>query len=171
MWGRPSTTPGDSSLVVTPTTPNGSPAATSPPDGPRGGVAFTMRIPAIGYAATVREGITANDLENGPGHYPRTAWPGRAGTVGIAAHNVYWLAFVRLQPGDLVEIQTARSLFEYQITGTRITGPDDRSVLTSSYQHRLALTTCYPLWAGALATRRFVVFGREIDGRSGGAAG
>jgi hypothetical protein len=65
-------------------------------------------------------------------------------------------------PGDLVEIQTRRGLFIYRITGSRVTEPTDRTVLVNGTEHRLALTTCYPLWAGAFATQRLVFFATQL---------
>lgn len=136
-------------------------------DHPVDGVAFTMSVPALGYSATVGEGVDGAALERGPGHYPTTAWPGRAGTVGIAAHNVYWWNFDQLKPGDRVEIQTRSGRIAYTITSTRVTDPDDRTVLVNTTEHRIALTTCYPLWAGAFATRRLVFIGRQVPSNSG----
>lgn len=133
-------------------------------DGPVKGVAFQMRIPALHYSANVVEGVDRKDLAHGPGHYSTTAWPGRAGTVGVAAHNVYWLSFNRLKAGDRVELQTPHGLFVYEITGSKITVANDISVLESNGQPRLTLTTCYPLWAGVFATKRLVFFAREIGG-------
>ncbi|HUZ85768.1 MAG TPA: class D sortase [Candidatus Baltobacterales bacterium] len=139
---------------------------TAPPviDRPVNGIAFQMRIPAIGYSSAVVEGVDAAHLEKGPGHYPTTAWPGRPGNVGIAAHNVYWLSFNRLKAGDRVEIQTPHGLYLYEITGSKVVQPDDRTVLQSTSEHQLTLTTCYPLWAGAYATQRLIFTAREIGG-------
>jgi sortase A len=173
MWGRgpetatvPVQTP---SVPPSPLSPAISPAAatsqTSNPDQldhPVNGVAFHMNVPAIGYSATVREGVDLPTLEYGPGHYPATSWPGQVGIVGVAAHNVYWLRFSQLKAGDLVRIQTRRGLFAYRITGSEITNPDDRSILVSSPEHRLVLTTCWPLWAGAFATRRLIFFAVQL---------
>jgi len=141
---------------------------TAPPvvDGPVKDVAFQMRIPALHYSASVLEGVGAGVLAHSPGHYPTTAWPGRAGTVGVAAHNVYWLSFNRLKVGDEVELQTSHGLFVYEITGSKITVASDTAVLQSTAVHTLALTTCYPLWAGAFATKRLVFFAREVGGVS-----
>ena len=146
--------------------PNGAgavtPTAAPVPDRPVNGVAFSMNIPALGYRATVLEGVDYGILNRGPGHYPTTSWPGQQGTVGIAAHNVYWMSFAQLKPGDVVEIQTRRGLFIYRITGSRVTEPTDRTVLVNSAEHRLALTTCYPLWAGAFATQRLIFFATQL---------
>jgi sortase A len=147
--------------AATPAVNTGS-AANQSPDRPVNGVAFEMTIPSLGYRATVHEGVDAGVLERGPGHYPTTAWPGHAGTVGIAAHNVYWIDFSRLTNGDVVEVRTRRALVVYEITSSRVTDPNDRTVLASSSAHKVALTTCYPLWAGAFATRRLIFMGREV---------
>jgi sortase A len=140
-------------------------AATSALDRPVNGVAFTMQVPALQYNATVVEGVDTAALDKGPGHYPTTAWPGHAGIVGIAAHNVYWLGFSRLEPGDQVEITTRRATFVYEVTAIKITDPNDRTVLVPSPDYRLVLTTCYPLWAGVLATQRLVFFARQTGTR------
>jgi len=176
MWGilvpnswtvaaPPQASPQQSAPPASPTSQAGGAAANRPRstiDGPVNGVAFTMRVPALNYTATVVEGVDATSLERGPGHYPTTAWPGRPGTVGIAAHNVYWIAFSRLAPGDRVEVTTRNGVYAYEITGAKITDPNDRSVLAPTTAHRLVMTTCYPLWAGALATQRYIVFAREL---------
>ena len=133
-------------------------------DVPVKGISFQIRIPALHYSADVREGVDVKTLMRGPGHYPTTAWPGREGTVGVAAHNVYWLSFNQLKVGDEVELRTPHGLFIYQITGSKITVATDIAVLHSTTEHRLALTTCYPLWAGAFATKRLVFFARQIGG-------
>ncbi len=133
-------------------------------DAPVNGVAFKMRIAALHYSADVAEGVDRKALGHGPGHYPTTAWPGREGTVGVAAHNIYWLSFNRLKAGDTIELQSTFGLFIYEITGSRITVASDVGVLAATSEHRLTLTTCYPLWAGALASKRLVFFAREIGG-------
>jgi LPXTG-site transpeptidase (sortase) family protein len=133
-------------------------------DTPVDGVSFDMRIPVLGYSATVHQGVSLNILGRGPGHYPTTAWPGHPGNVGVAAHNVYWLSFNRLKDGDRVEIQTQHGLYTYEITGSKVTDPNDRTVLAATSADRLTLTTCYPLWAGAFATQRLVFFANEIGG-------
>jgi LPXTG-site transpeptidase (sortase) family protein len=138
--------------------------APAPLDGPVNGVAFRISIPAIGYQATVLEGVDLDVLSRGPGHYPTTAWPGRPGNVGVAGHNSFWIDFGRLKSGDQILITTAHAAFTYEVTGCKVVTPDDRTVLASTPDQRLTLTTCYPLWAGAFATRRLVVTAIEIGG-------
>jgi len=137
------------------------PAEVPPPRGlaaPVDGVDFRLRVPSLGYRAAVREGVTDQVLFGGPGHYPGTAWPGQPGTVGVAAHNVYWLRFDQLRTGDELIVDTRYGTFHYHVTAMRVVDPDDRTVLASAPGRRLALTTCWPLWAGQLATQRLAVF-------------
>jgi len=125
---------------------------------PLGGVDFRLRVPRLGYRALVREGVAPDVLFAGPGHYPETRWPGQPGNVGVAAHNVYWLRFDRLAPGDELILDTRYGSFRYRVTGSRVVDPADRSVLADTPGHRLTLTTCWPLWAGQLAPSRLAIF-------------
>jgi sortase A len=134
------------------------PAVATPVDG----FSFEMRIPAIGYQGMVHQGVSLYVLAGGPGHYPGTPWPGQGGNVGVAGHNTFWLSFNRLKPGDRVEITTQQALYVYEITGSTVVDPNDRTVLAPTADSRLTLTTCYPLWAGALATKRLIFSARFV---------
>ena len=136
---------------------------------PVDGVDFAIRVPKLGYFAAVAEGVDSHTLAGGPGHYPGMAWPGQPGNVGVAAHNVYWIHFDELQPGDQVELETRWGTYTYAVTGKRIVWPEDRSILVSSGPPRLTLTTCWPLWAGAFATQRLVIFADQVDPPTHGA--
>jgi LPXTG-site transpeptidase (sortase) family protein len=145
-------------------------AARLPDEGPVNGVAFQMSVPAIGYRATVREGVDAAILDLGPGHYTTSGWPGRPGNVGVAAHNTYWLGFGSLKVHDRVELTTPHALYVYEITGIEVVSPDDRTVLAPTADDRLTMTTCWPLWAGAWATQRLVFKATEIGAVAAAAA-
>jgi sortase A len=141
------------------------PGATRPPSvsGAAPNIAFAMRVPRLNYFAAVRQGVSLDVLFAGPGHYTTTAMPGQQGNVGIAAHNTYWIAFGLLKPGDKVILETRYGTFTYQIYGSTIVLPNNTTVLAPTTDHRLTLTTCWPLWAGALATKRLVFFAEEVS--------
>jgi sortase A len=83
--------------------------------------------------------------------------------VGVAAHNVYWENFPNLKPGDEIDLQTRYGNYRYRVTGSRIVNPSDKTVLIPSADgYHLTLTTCWPLWAGAFATQRFVIFTDQV---------
>ena len=124
----------------------------------QGEVVFALKIPRLGYNEAVRQGVTSSVLSLGPGHYPTTVEPGQLGDVGIAAHNTYWLGFSAVRPGDQIVLETSRSDFTYVVTGSAIVAPDEIWVLYRPGGRRLTLTTCWPLWAGALAQERLAIF-------------
>jgi sortase A len=124
--------------------------------------AFAMRVPKIGYYAAVQEGVSLGVLADGPGHYPSTAMPGKPGLVGIAGHNTFWIPFGKLGQGDAIALETRYGTFNYRVTETRIVQPDDGTALVSGSDQRLALTTCWPLWAGNMAPQRLVIFARQV---------
>jgi len=126
---------------------------------PVNGVDFVIRVPRLNYVAAVKEGISSTVLYDSPGHYPQTPWPGDPGMVGVAAHNVYWINFPQLKPGDEIDLEARYGTFKYHVTGSVIVNPDNRTVLVpDSPGYHLTLTTCWPLWAGAFATKRYVIF-------------
>jgi len=134
---------------------------------PVNGVDFAIRVPRLGYSAAVKEGVTTSVLYSSPGHYPETMWPGDPGTVGVAAHNVYWINFPELAPGDEIDLDTLYGTFKYHVTGSAIVNPDNRSVLVPDAPgYHLTLTTCWPLWAGAFATQRYVIFSDQYAPRT-----
>ena len=102
-------------------------------------------------------------LYSGPGHYPTTRWPGDPGTVGVAAHNVYWINFPQLARGDEIDLETRYGLYRYQVTRTEIVDPDNRTALVPDANgFHLTLTTCWPLWAGAFATQRYIIHTDQV---------
>jgi sortase A len=130
---------------------------------PVNGVDFAIRVPRLGYFAAVKEGVDSGVLYASPGHYPSTRWPGDPGTVGVAAHNVYWINFPQLVKGDEIDIETRYGIYRYRVTGARVVNPDDRTVLLPNANgYHLTLTTCWPLWAGAFATQRYVIFADQV---------
>lgn len=128
----------------------------SSPSPPAGAAVFSVRIPKLGYYAAVRQGVTLGLLGLGPGHYPSTAWPGQPGDVGVAAHAPL-INFGDVRPGDEIIVQALYGTYRYVVTGTHVVSPSGVGVPAPDGRHRLTVTTCWPLWAGALASRRFVI--------------
>jgi LPXTG-site transpeptidase (sortase) family protein len=147
------------------------PPYTAPPTGldrtlqrPIKGIDFAIRVPRLRYFAAVREGTSSTILYSGPGRYPGTVWPGDQGTVGVAAHNVYWINFPQLALRDEIDLETRYGTFRYRVTGSKIVNPNDRTVLVPDAPgYHLVLTTCWPLWAGAFATQRYVIFADQFS--------
>ena len=125
---------------------------------PVNGVDFAIRVPKLSYFAAIKEGVDSGVLYASPGHYPQTPWPGDQGTVGVAAHNVYWINFPELKQGDEIDLETRYGVYRYHMVSAEIVDPDNRTALIADAPgYNLALTTCWPLWAGAFATQRYVI--------------
>ena len=116
-----------------------------------------ITIPAIQFSGVVLEGADSRVLSGGPGHVPATAYPGEADNMVISNHNTYSLSFGTLKAGDKFIIEADYGTFAYTVTGFRIVEANDKSVTQSTTRPTLTFTTCYPLWAGALAKQRYVI--------------
>jgi sortase A len=131
---------------------------------PVGGIDFAIRVPKLHYFAAIKEGVGSGVLYAGPGHYPTTRWPGDPGTVGVAAHNVYWINFPELKSGDEIDLETRYGTYRYRVVSSEIVQPDNRTALVADAAgYNLALTTCWPLWAGAFATQRYVIHATQFS--------
>jgi sortase A len=76
---------------------------------------------------------------------------------------VFWIDFPRLKRGDEIDIETRYGKFTYRVMSTRIVNADDRTVLVPGVDGRhLTLTTCWPIWAGSLATQRYIIFTDQV---------
>ncbi len=147
------------------TTPAKAPnIAPAPPLKVVDGQAFAiLRIPRFGagYHWAVVEGVTRDDLEDGPGHYPGTALPGQIGNMVMSGHRTtYGHAFNRLaelRNGDVVSLQVRNRTYIYHVIRTQIVDPNDTSVIfpvpgdlhASPTKRLLTMTTCNPEYSAA----------------------
>lgn len=127
-------------------------------------------VPAIDWKGVILEGTDDRVLSGGPGHVPYTAYPGEPDNMVISNHNSYSLAWDKIQPGDVITIQAAYGTFTYRVSAKpSIVDAKDGSITASHGNPPKAMmtfVTCYPLWAGALARQRFVIYADLV--RAGG---
>jgi sortase A len=120
-----------------------------------------IRIPAIGASFVVVKGTGTAELENGPGIYPETSFPGVPGTTAIAGHRTTYLAPFRhidgLRRGALIVLEMPYGRFTYTVVGSRVVLPTDVSVLDPVGYSQLVLSACTPLFS---ASHRLIVFAR-----------
>jgi sortase A len=124
-----------------------------------------LRIPALEMNEVVVEGIETEDLQKGPGHYPRSADPWEPeGKVAIAGHRTTYGApfwdLDKLGPGDEITVVTEEGTFEYVVSRTRIVAPTATGVTAPTSHPTLILTTCNPRFSAA---ERLVVFADRIE--------
>jgi sortase (surface protein transpeptidase) len=167
QWDRASAAPED---LVAP--PVGEPLA-------------VLHIPRLGedYSRVVLEGVSEQQLAEGPGHYIGTALPGQQGNLAIAGHRVGkgspFLDADKLVPGDPIVVETAQNWYVYRVLGDTASGdyttdasgipgqqivtPSDVSVIAPTPGATadaapsgayLTLTTCHPKYS---ARQRLIV--------------
>lgn len=113
-----------------------------------------LKIPAIGVDVVVVEGTTPSALRAGAGHYANTALPCDVGNSAIAGHRTTFgkpFANVdRLKTGDTIELDTPIGGCVYQVSKDPfVISPTDLSVLGSTPDRALTLTTCHPKGSAA----------------------
>ncbi len=135
-----------------------------------------LRIPTLGVDVVVVEGVSADALRAGAGHYPGYALPCDAGNVPIAGHRTtYGKPFTnidQLNPGDQIILDTPVGECVYQVdTKPFVVAPNDIGVISTppspagpaGADHLLTLTTCTPKGSAA---RRLIVQANMISSKS-----
>ncbi len=129
-----------------------------------------IRIPRFGeeYARPVIEGTERPVLALGVGHYAGTAGPGQVGNFAVAGHRTtYGRPFHdvdRLRDGDRVVVETAATVYVYEVTSRDIVSPRDVDVIApvpgdpgaAPAGAVLTMTSCHPKYG---ATERYIVHG------------
>ena len=126
----------------------------------RGEQIGTIDFPSLHASYAVIQGTDTASLEEGPGHYPATAFPGVPGdTVAIAGHRTTYLAPFRylndVKAGDLVVLTMPYGRFTYRVQMQRIVTPTSLWITANKGYERLVLSACNPLYS---ASQRIAVF-------------
>jgi len=120
-----------------------------------------ITIPTLHAEYVVVQGTDTASLEEGPGHYPATAFPGLGQTVAIAGHRTTYLAPFRhindLKPGEPIMVTMPYGVFTYVVQYTKIVQPTALWVTRNVGYERLVLSACNPLYSAA---QRIIVFAR-----------
>ena len=136
---------------------------------PEKGDSFAIiRIPTIERLAegwAVVEGVSRRNLRSGAGHMPHTPLPGQPGNAVISGHRTTYGApfheLDQLEPGDIIEVETAIGVHTYAVDQTVIVGPRELWVTEERVGAWLTLTTCHPKFS---SRQRLVVFAQLVDG-------
>lgn len=134
---------------------------------PLGSAVGSIRIPRIGANFVLVYGTGADELEQGPGIYtqsiyPGTRFPGLGATTAIAGHRTTFLEPFRhidaLRRGDRILLEMPYAHFIYTVMGHRSVLPADVSAaIRHTGYSRLVLSACTPLFSAA---ERLLVYAR-----------
>jgi sortase A len=145
-----------------------------------GSPVFRLNVPAIDLRQIVVEGVGAEELRMGPGHYPscrpgfeepyctrfKEAWPGENGRVIVSGHRVTYGApfwdLDKLERGDPIVTETKWGRFVYTVTAKRVVQPDALDIVIPGKAAELVLTTCNPKFSAA---QRLIVFAELTPNR------
>lgn len=134
------------------------------------GVALgVIRIPSIELDWVLFGGVTPATLNQGPGHMPWTPLPGQPGNAVVSGHRTtYGAPFYdldQLEPGDVIEVETAIGVHEYTVRDTIIVTANDVWVTDPKPGAWLTLTTCHPKFSAAqrLVVQAELTSGPNLD--------
>ena len=122
-----------------------------------------IEIPRLNLTAMIVEGVEEGDLLRGAGHVPGTALPGEPGNLAIGGHrDTFFRPLRNIRNNDIIVVTTLHDTYQYAVTSTEITGPDDTKVLDPTPDPMLTLISCYPFSYVGPAPERFIVRARLI---------
>lgn len=129
----------------------------------RGDPIARLRVPRLGLTEIMVNGTDPETLKRGPGRYLGSAMPGEGELVYVAGHRTtYGAPFSRIdkmRKGDRIFVELPYGTFEYAVTGYRIVGATETSVLKSKGREQIALQACHPRF---FATQRYIVYGEPV---------
>ncbi|MEH0846387.1 class E sortase [Micromonospora sp. CPCC 205711] len=113
-----------------------------------------LYIPKLDKNWVVVEGVTQKDIRYAPGHYPKSALPGKVGNFSVAGHRnraTFW-RLDELNNGDVIVVEGQTDWYIYKVYKSRIVRPDQVEVVApvpmnpgaKPTRKLLTLTTCNP---------------------------
>jgi sortase A len=134
----------------------------------------TIAIARLHLRADLYHGITLNNIDRGPSHWPGSAWPGSAGNAVFAGHRVThthpFLHVEQLRVGDqvvftvIVPGTSAPTVSTYAVTGTEVVKPSDLAITDQTQAATATLFACHPPHSAVL---RYVVHLALVSTTSG----
>ncbi|GGS79639.1 class E sortase [Nonomuraea spiralis] len=129
-----------------------------------------LSIPRLGrdYHYAIVEGVDAEHLKKGPGHYPDSAMPGQIGNFVVSGHRTTYAAPFKeldeLERGDEIVVDAREARYTYRVTSQDVVEPTEVDVLAPvpgkpdirPIRAYITLSTCHPEYSAA---QRLIVYG------------
>ena len=120
--------------------------------------------PKIGLDAIVLEGVSDDELNGGPGHFPGSALPGDAGNAVISAHrDRHFNHLDGLQVGDTVVTETDTRRTTWVVANRRVIDKNAPALFRTT-DATLTLTTCWPMGYVGSAPDRLILTLKPLSG-------
>lgn len=124
-------------------------------------------IPKIGVDIPLFDGRSANTLEKGAWRLPRSANPAQIGNTIITAHRYKYrppssetfYLLDKMAVGDTFTVYWNGGTYTYLIDKVEIRPGNDLSILNDTFDRRVTLITCDPLFS---TKNRLIVSGRLL---------
>jgi sortase A len=117
-----------------------------------------IEIPKIGLHHPIFHGISMRNIDNGPSHWPGTAFPGETGNAVFAGHRVThshpFRNIDQLVEGDEVFFTVKDVRTRYVVTGHEVVVPTTLRIVEPSPTPTATLFACHPPGS---AKQRYVV--------------
>ena len=125
----------------------------------------TLWIPRIKRSIAIIEGTGSKELKLGAGHYIGSVLPGVSDNSVLAGHrDSAFRNLGELKIGDFLSVRTTYGTFVYQVHKIRIVSANDRTVIVSTKDAILTLSTYYPFRFIGNAPKRYIVQANMVMG-------
>ena len=117
-----------------------------------------LEIPSLEATLPVYHGTDDNELDQGVGHFAQSVLPGDPDNSVLSGHrDTVFRKLGEVGEGDTLIVRTRIGEYTYKIFRERIVDEDDRTVIVSTDDAQLTLTTCYPFDFVGEAPDRYVL--------------
>ncbi|GAF12751.1 hypothetical protein JCM19045_1961 [Bacillus sp. JCM 19045] len=123
-----------------------------------------LTIPVLNTAFPLIHGTDDPELDRGVGHFSGSVLPGEADNSVLSGHNnTVFRNLGDVGEGDELIVQTKSGTYTYVVHTVRIVDEDDRTVIVSTDEAQLTVTTCYPFNELGFAPDRYVLVADLVD--------
>lgn len=124
----------------------------------------TITIPILNKTFPIYEGTSNGELKKGVGHFTGSVLPGIKDNSVLSAHRQNQFKEIgKLKIGDQIIINIGVEEYIYEVIGTKVVKSNDKTVIVSTEEAILTLTTCYPFNYILAVTERYIVSSRLIN--------
>lgn len=117
-----------------------------------------LYIPNLDAVLPIIHGTNEDELEKGVGHFAGSVLPGENDNSLLAGHrDTVFRKLGKIGLNDELIVKTSAGTFTYIVRDVRIVDRDERTVIVSTPEATLTVSTCYPFRFIGPAPQRYVL--------------